>query len=268
MDWFKILMETAENIKEKVKLTLSLKGASEELGRGAGGDVTRKADYIAEEAAIEALNKLNVSCILVSEEAGVKKLGEKPKEFIILDPIDGTLNALRGVKFYCCSLAVSKNLFLNSVYAGLVMNLINGDVYYAEKDKGAYLNNEKIHASNIANLNEALIGLDLCFINSEEIKKIANLFNYIQHIRHFGANALELCQIANGITDAFIDVRNKIRAVDIAASQLIVKEAEGVVASLNGEELNMKVTPENKASFIAAANTKLYREILKVLKNA
>ncbi|MEM2842674.1 MAG: inositol monophosphatase family protein, partial [Candidatus Bathyarchaeia archaeon] len=135
MDWFKILRETCEEVKKNVKLTLSLKEAGEELGQGAGGDITRKVDYIAEKTVIETLNKLNVSCILVSEEAGVKKLGEKPKEFIILDPIDGTLNALRGINFYCCSLAVSKTLFLKSVYAGLVMDLVNGDVYYAEKDK-------------------------------------------------------------------------------------------------------------------------------------
>ncbi|MBS7655123.1 fructose 1,6-bisphosphatase [Candidatus Bathyarchaeota archaeon] len=266
MDWFKILRETCEEVKRNVKLTLSLKEAGEELGQGAGGDITRKVDYIAEKTVIETLNKLNVSCILVSEEAGVKKLGEKPKEFIILDPIDGTLNALRGINFYCCSLAVSKTLFLKSVYAGLVMDLVNGDVYYAEKDKGAYLNNNEVHTSNVTSLNKALIGLDLCFTNSEDIKKIANLFNYARHTRHFGANALELCQIANNVTDAFIDARNKIRAVDIAASQLIVKEAGGVIVSLNGEELNMKVTPEEKASFIAAANNHLCKEILRVLK--
>lgn len=267
MDWFKILMEIAENVKENVKLTLNLKEAGEEMGRGAGGDTTRKIDFIAEKTVIETLTKLNVSCILVSEEIGVKKLGENPKEFIILDPIDGTLNALRGINFYCSSLAVSKTLFLSGVYAGLVMNLVNGDVYYAEKNKGAYLNNNEIHASNVTSLNEALIGLDLCFINSEDIKKIANLFNYVQHTRHFGANALELCQIAHGVIDAFIDARNKIRAVDIAASQLIVKEAGGVIVSLNGEELNMKITPEEKASFIAAANNHLCKEILKVLKS-
>ncbi|MEM2422776.1 MAG: inositol monophosphatase family protein, partial [Candidatus Bathyarchaeia archaeon] len=179
MDWLKILKEAAKNVKENIGPILRSKEASEKVGWGAGGDTTRKIDYIAEKTIIETLTKFNVSCILISEEIGIKKLREDAEEFIILDPIDGTINALRGVNFYCCSLAVSKNLFLNGVYTGLVMNLVNGDIYYAEKGKGAYLNNNKIHTSNVTNLNEALVGLDLCFTNSETIMKITNIFNYV-----------------------------------------------------------------------------------------
>jgi len=267
MDWSEILREVAENVKNEVNKALGSKDASEDLGIGAGGDATKKIDYIAEKTVFDALNNLNVSCILISEESGVKKIGDKPEEFLILDPLDGTVNALRGVKFYCCSLAVSKTWFLNGVYAGLIMNLVDGDVYYAEKGKGAYLNEEKIHTSNMENLKEALIGLDLCFLNNEEnIKRLVKLLVYAFHTRHFGANALELCQIASGVIDAFIDARNRIRAVDIAAGQLIVKEAGGIIVSLNGEELNMKVTPEEKTSFIATANNQLCKEILKVFK--
>jgi len=267
VDWNEILKEAAEKVKNEVNKALGSKDANENLGVGAGGDITKKIDYIAEKAVIDTLSNLNVSCILISEESGVKKIGDAPKEFLILDPLDGTINALKGVKFYCCSLAVSKTWFLNGVYAGLIMNLVDGDIYYAEKGEGAYLNEEKIYTSNVESLREALIGLDLCFLNNEEdIKKLVKFLFYAFHTRHFGANALELCQIASGVIDAFIDARNRIRAVDIAAGQLIVKEAGGIIVSLNGEELNMKVTPEEKTSFIAAANNQLCKEILKVLK--
>jgi myo-inositol-1(or 4)-monophosphatase len=266
LNWYKILKEAAESAKEAIKPFIGLKEAGESLGKGAGGDSTKRIDRIAEEAIIEALNSYGISCILISEECGMKNLGKAPSEFLIIDPIDGTLNALRKVNFYCTSLTVSKNQFLSGVYAGLIMNLIDGSIYYAEKNKGAFLNQEAIHTSNVKDLRKAMVGLDLCFLKNEAlIKRITSFLTHVNHMRHFGANALELCQVASGITDAFIDVGN--RTVDISAGQLIVKEAGGLIVSLNGEELDSKISPKKRVSFIAAANPCLCRKILKLFSS-
>jgi len=267
LSWREILESAAKNVKESIKPLLGSKKAEESLGMGAGGEIIKRIDYTAEQAIIETLKDYEVSCIFVSEESGIKKIGKDPTEFLIVDPIDGTLNALRGINFYCTSLAVSKNRFLNGVYAGLVMNLINGDIYYGEKNKGAYLNQKTIHTSSIEDLEESIIGIDLCFLKDESIiRKALSFLKKVSHTRYFGANALELCQVASGLIEGFIDLRKRLRITDIAAGQLIVKEAGGLVISLNGKELNSRISLKERISLIAAANQRLSKKIMKVLQ--
>ena len=87
-------------------------------------------------------------------------------------------------------------------------------------------------------MDEAVIGLDLnTYKVKEVVPKVTALIEKTKHIRHYGANALEVCYVANGLTDAFIDLRGKIRTTDVAAGFLIVKEAGGIVT-----------TPDNQAS--------------------
>ncbi|MEM3754161.1 MAG: inositol monophosphatase family protein [Candidatus Bathyarchaeia archaeon] len=267
MNWYEILLNAANSVKESIKPLIGSKKAWESIGKGAGGEVTKRLDYKAEKAIIETLKKCEVSCILVSEESGIKKIGKSPKEFLIVDPIDGTLNALKGIDFYCTSLAVSKNQFLSGVYAGLVMNIVNGDVYYGEKNKGACLNKKTIHTSTIKDLEDSIIGVDVCFLKDEFIvKKLLKFLKKANHTRYFGANALELCQIANGLIEAFIDLRKRLRVTDIAAAQLIIKEAGGLVTSLDGKELDSRISLKERISLIATANEHLLRKILKTLE--
>ena len=111
-----------------------------------------------------------------------------------------------------------------------------------------------------------MIGLDL---NSSNVKEIApQLVDFIEktkHIRHFGANALELCYVADGTTDAFVDIRRKLRTTDLAAAFLIVREAGGTVTDLFGQDLNAKLGPEQKIAFIASGNAKIHKKILSLV---
>lgn len=268
MNWYEILETAAKNVKESIKPLLGSKKAEEGLGKGAGGDTIKRIDYVAEQAIIETLKKHKVSCILISEEAGIMEIGEEPREeFLIIDPIDGTLNALKGIDFYCTSLAVSKSRLLKDVYAGLVMDLVNGDIYYGEKNKGAYLNLKPIHTSSIKDLKESIIGIDLCLLKDDFIiKKVLSFLTKVNHTRHLGANALELCKVASGVIEGFMDIRKRLRVTDIAAGQLIVKEAGGLVISLDGKELNSKISPKERVSFIAVANQCLAKKIIKALQ--
>jgi len=116
-------------------------------------------------------------------------------------------------------------------------------------------------------LDEAVIGLDL---NTYKIKPVApqvsNLIYSTKHIRHFGANALELCYVANGLTDAFVDVRGKLRATDAAAGFFILSEAGGIVTSPEGKPIDLRLDPKETVKFVASGNRDIHEKILRLIK--
>jgi myo-inositol-1(or 4)-monophosphatase len=185
---------------------------------------------------------------------------------VTTDPIDGTTNFVRGLPFYCTSIAVSKKPKLSEVFAGLVSDLYHGTTYTATKGNGAQRDGTRIATSKAQTLDDAVIGLDL---NTYKAKKIAptlsELIQNTKHIRHFGANALEICYVAEGLTDAFVDIRGKLRATDVAASFLILKEAGGTISTTEGKPVDGDLDPTQTVTFVASANKNIQRAILKLL---
>jgi myo-inositol-1(or 4)-monophosphatase len=268
-DWLQILVRCKENVKTHIRpLLKTLSEPQPDLGRGAGGDPMKLVDLAAEKAIVEVLQQRGVSFTLVSEESGVKEFGEAPLQcYVTVDPIDGTTNLIRGLPFYASSIAVSAKPVLSSVYAALVADLFHDTTYTAQKGKGAYRDGEKIKPSTLASLEEAVIGLDL---NTYKVREIApqltNLIQETKHIRHFGANALELCYVAEGLTDAFVDIRGKLRTTDIAAGCLILHEASGIITTPEGKALDAKLDPKQKLKFVAAGNSQIHKIILSLIK--
>ena len=268
-DWLRILVHCKENVKERIRPHLTtLREPQPDLGKGAGGDPMKPVDLVAEKAIIEVLQQSGNSFTLISEESGVKEFGKNPAQcYVTVDPIDGTTNLVRGLPFYASSIAVSTKPVLSAVFAALVTDLVHGVTYTALEGKGAYRDCEKITPSACASLDNAVVGLDL---NSYKVKEIApqltDLIQKTKHIRHFGANALELCYVADGTTDAFIDIRGKLRTTDLAAAFLIVKEAGGTVTTPTGEALDVKLDPQQKIKFIASGNTKIHKTLLSLVK--
>ena len=268
-DWFKILTECKNNVEKRIKPHLkTLNEPQPDLGKGAGGDVMKPVDLAAEKAIVETLQKNGVSFSLISEESGFETFGELPEEcFVTIDPIDGTTNLVRGLPFYASSIAISRKPVISEVYAGLVTDLYHDITYIALEGKGAYRDGEKIKTSKVASLEEAVIGLDL---NTYKVKEVAaqltDLIAKTKHIRHFGANALELCYVANGLTDAFVDIRGKLRTTDVAAGFLIIKEAGGLVTTLENNPVNVKLDPKQTLKFVAAGNTQIHKTILSLVK--
>jgi myo-inositol-1(or 4)-monophosphatase len=269
IDWSRILFECKNNVQVSIRPSLAtIKEPQPYLGRGAGGDVMRPVDLAAENAMIDTLEKHDVSFTLVSEESGVKRFGASAGEcFVTVDPIDGTTNLIRGLPFYACSIAVSDKPMLEDVYAGMVADLFHDVTYTAFKGKGAYRDKKKIEPSKTVSLDDAVIGLDL---NTYRVKKVAPrltaLIEKTKHIRHFGANALELCYVADGLTDAFVDLRGKLRTTDVAASFLIIKEAGGIVTSPDNQTVSVELDPKQTLSFIASGNMQIHEKILSLVK--
>lgn len=269
VNWMEILLECAQKMKKAAVRYYGSPKAATGFGVGAGGDTSKRIDLAAEKALIDCLGKHEVSCTLVSEEAGTKKVGLGPSEYyVITDPVDGTTNAVRGLPFSATVIAVSKEPWLKDVETAIVADLVNDVTYTAQKNEGAFKNGVRIKPSELSNIEDAVIGVDLNTIKIEEfVPKLKGLFKAGKHFRHFGANAQEICYVADGSTDAFIDIRGKLRVTDMVASYLILKEAGGIIVTPKGEELNVPLTATQRLSFIAASNKKLYEAIITALNS-
>jgi len=270
-NWEEILTECKNKVQASIQPCIKSRNAPQpNLGTGAGGDIMKPVDLAAETAIVDTLMKNDVSFTLISEESGVKKFGSETENcFVTIDPIDGSTNFMHGLPFYACSIAVSGKRLLNDVYAGLVVDLAHDLTYMAFSGKGAYRNGKKIETAKSTDLEEAVVGLDLNTYKAREVvPKVTDLIAKTKHIRHFGANALEICYVANGLTDAFVDIRGKLRTTDVAAGFLILKEAGGIVTKPNNQELNVELDPKQTVSFVASGNMEIHKKIISLVKSA
>lgn len=268
-NWIEILLQCKNEVQKGIQPFLKeLKQPQPDLGIGAGGDSLKKVDNAAEKAIIDTLKSRKIDFTLISEESGIVKCGEEPgQNFVTTDPIDGTTNLMREIPFYATSIAVSSQPTLSTIHTSLVADLCHGTTFTAQKNRGACRNGERISPSKSDSVENGLIGLDL---NSYRIQtlapKLTALMSETKHLRHFGANALELCYVADGTLDAFVDVRGKLRTTDMAAAWLIIQETGAFITMLNGKPLDVKLDPKQKVEFVASANKQLHERILRLLK--
>jgi myo-inositol-1(or 4)-monophosphatase len=251
-----ILKESCNEVYQNTKHLIGTAEGNKKFGRGAGGDISRKIDLDAEKAVIDTIQRHHFKPTIIGEECGII---QGKDGFLIMDAIDGTMNASRGVPFYCCSLAYSIDYRLSSVVDAAVIDLSTGDIYHASKEKGAYWNKDRIYARGSRSINgskqdyqqDILIGMNISGVSADTFNRLSRLISKAIHIRHFGANALELCYFARGLMDAYIDFRGKIRPTDMAAAYLIVNEAGGKIYSDNGSELESELGVNKTLSFMA-----------------
>jgi myo-inositol-1(or 4)-monophosphatase len=261
--WIPIFKEAAKAVREAIDPLIGTQRAAEPLTVRGDGDVTRRIDAIAEAAAIEILQQSHESFTLVSEELGMKDFGKVKEETIVLDPLDGSFNAMVGIAAYSFSAAFAKGKHLSDVREALVADLPRGIIYEAELHKGAKRNGETISPSKLEKLSESTIGVDLNIVDLRiYMRKIIGILNMARRKRYLGTNALELCLVACGKYDAFIDLRGMSRVTDLAAAYLILREAGGVIVDEGGADVDVELLPDSRLSFVAAANTDLCKNIL------
>ena len=267
MDWSRFFEDTVDEIRRKTVPLLGSVEAGVVLGRGAGGDRTRHIDAVAEEVVIAAIRAAGLTCTLVSEESGSTAFGDDPTDFVVLDGIDGTTNALRNIPFTAVSIAHADGSRLSDVDVGFVVDLARGVAYTARKGGGAYIDDRPAIPSAETTLRRALLSVELSFPRRQRrrITHLLPLLSEAGKLRHLGSTALELCYVATGSLDAFVDVRSLTRAVDIAAATLILREAGGLIVDPHGAPLDMKLGASERASLVAAGNYRLCTEILRQL---
>ena len=184
-------------------------------------DFVTKTDKYVEKILIEELSKTKKNYSFLTEETGVIKNKDKENTWII-DPIDGTTNFLHGIPHFAISIALKSK---DELLSGLIFDPIKDEMFFAEKDKGAFLNNQRLRVSNKNSIEECL------FSSNNEGVKFSNL-----NMRCSGSAALDLAYVASGRLDGYF--QNKINLWDIAAGALMVKEAGGIVNDLSKFDIN------------------------------
>ncbi len=178
----------------------------------------------------------------------------------IIDPIDGTINYAHGIPLSCISIGIEKS---GEIIMGLVYNPMSGEKFFAEKGKGAYLNENKISVTKENNLRKALLVTGFPYDSSRNPNKPVDVFGRFVMldipIRRLGSAALDLCWTACGRFDGFWEYN--LNAWDTAAGFLILKEAGGLVTDFLGKEYSVY----NKE--ILATNGLLHEDILKIIQN-
>jgi myo-inositol-1(or 4)-monophosphatase len=205
------------------------------VGAGAGGDDTTAIDAAAEEAVVTRLESLAAgghSFVLVSEELGERRYGTgDPRWWIVVDPVDGSSNAKRGVGFYCLSIAIAVGPTLADVAFGYVTDLVSGETFVGARGQGATLDGEQL-GDELPKHELELVGLEA---TSPALlaSACAALPPDVGRVRVLGSLALSICQVAAGRLDAVLTLKGS-RSVDHAAAQLIAREAGCHVEILGG----------------------------------
>ena len=218
---------------ELEKLQVSKKGPS---------DFVTNSDLKVEKIIIEELRKARPNFSFISEEKGIEKNKDKKNTWII-DPIDGTVNFLHGIPHFAISIALKTN---EEIVSGLIFDPIKNEMFFAEKENGAFFNNHRIKVSKKNEMNDCL------FATGGSIK-IEPDFSY----RKSGSAALDMAYVAAGRYDGYF--QNDLNLWDIAAGIILVKEAGGI---LNKIDLSV-----NKNIKIIVSSSDINSKLLEKLDN-
>ena len=191
------------------------------LQLGEGGDETTAIDQAAEDVVVARLAALDEDFVLVSEELGVRVFGAGGELRVVVDPIDGSVNAKRGIPFFSFSLAVADGSSMADVKFGYVYDFGTGEEWTAERGAGAFLDGARLGAQRPKETIEILSfeGTTTRAI----VDRIGGLVDVAGRVRVMGSLALSLCHLAAGRVDGVVCLKAA-RSVDIAAAQLLVRE--------------------------------------------
>tara|TARA_B100002052_G_scaffold207803_1_gene189890 strand:+ start:632 stop:1372 length:741 start_codon:yes stop_codon:yes gene_type:complete len=215
------------------KLQVSIKGPY---------DFVSSADKKAEKTIIQELLKSKKKYSIITEESG-KIINSDTNNTWIIDPIDGTTNYLHGIPHFAISIALQSN---NEIISGVIFDPIKNEMFYAEKDNGAYFNNQRIRVSKKKKI-------DQCLFATGGKKEVKNSLN----VRKSGSASLDMAYVAAGRYDGYF--QNNLHLWDIAAGIILIKESGGKINEINFSQINgIKIT---------AASNIIYEKMLENLNN-
>lgn len=243
------MFEAGRRLKERA-------GAPLEVGeKGSRGDLVTSADRESEAFIIERLRRAFPSSAILGEEGGAQ--GGGSDERWIIDPLDGTTNYAHGYPLWCVSIGFERG---GELVAGAVYSPVLDEMFAAERGRGATRNGASIRVSETATVRDALVCTG--FLPAEYDRNgenFARLSNLARGVRRDGSAALDLCFVAAGRFDAFWE--RDLKAWDIAAGALIVREAGGTVTAMDGRALDLD------AGSILASNGCIHAEMTSYLES-
>ncbi|MDR0723974.1 MAG: inositol monophosphatase [Endomicrobium sp.] len=222
-------------------------------------DPVTQADKGSQKAIIKVIKDVFPEHGILAEEDGVSKLDND--YCWIIDPLDGTVNFLHGLPMFAVSIGLK---YKKEIITGIIYSPILNELFVAEKGKGAWLNGKRIKVSQIKDNIKALGVTGFPYSIKENNNKILRNFKDIivkvQGVRRLGSAALDLAYVACGRFEFFWE--QGLKAWDIAAGILLVKETSGIVSDYVGDKDCLF-----KNTMLAANNLKIYKEIFKVVND-
>jgi len=209
-------------------------------------DFVSNADIKAEKIIIEELTKSKRNYSIITEESGLAINNNKDNCWIV-DPIDGTTNFLHGIPHFAISIALKSK---NEIVSGLVYDPIKNEMFYAEKNNGAYFNNQRIRVSNKKKLENCLFGT-----GDKETAKIK--FNTNIKTRNLGSAALDMAYVASGRLDGYF--QKNLHLWDIASGIILIKEAGGIINDIDINKYEIEK--------VLASSTEINEKLIQNLSN-
>jgi myo-inositol-1(or 4)-monophosphatase len=237
-----------------------------QVSRKGPADFVSMADKRAEETVIEELRKARPDWRILAEESG-ELPGDPDKPRWIIDPLDGTTNFLHGIPHVAISIAVEDpqgSQGKPEITHGLVYQPLTDESFWAEKGRGAWLQNQRLRVSARSEMYEAVIATGIPFMGHGNFAEWSRIFGAVAPevagIRRLGSAALDLAWVAAGRFDGFWE--SNLKPWDVAAGVLMVKEAGGFVTDYRGQDQYMQ-----RNQFLAATDG-LHSKLHKLVANS
>ncbi|MEI7760794.1 MAG: inositol monophosphatase family protein [Thermoleophilia bacterium] len=264
IDWLGLCRSCVSDI-EQVLADLPTRVEREPvLRQGKGGDETTAIDAAAEDAVVARLEVLEADFLLVSEEIGVRTFGVGGPIRVVVDPIDGSVNAKRGIPYFSLSIAVADGPTMADVEFGYVYDFGAREEWVAERGSGARLNGDPLQAPSPKDPIEILSfeATTTAYIAASATA----LLGVAERLRVMGSLALSLCHLAAGRVDAVCSLKPA-RSIDIAAAQLLVRERGYAIELFEAPPfLSAPLDLEGRSRVVAAANPARCAEIAAALR--
>ncbi|MGH2840449.1 MAG: inositol monophosphatase family protein [Solirubrobacteraceae bacterium] len=264
VDWLNLCRRAAARARSGLERYPLYADRAVSAGIGIGGDLALVIDRVAEDAVFCELEALGVPLTAISEERGEVQLGGGGPTLVVIDPIDGSRNAKRGLELFALSIAVASGPTMGDVEFGYVHDFNRDEDWWAYRGEGVYLAGERLPAlRDHAELE--LVGLETVHPGLVADHAAAIAETGIARLRAIGSIALSLCYVAAGRLDGLVCL-GPTRSVDCAAGQLIVREAGGVVAfpEAGSDPLHASLDVTMRSRVVAAAGPAQLERLLPV----
>ena len=257
--WLELSRAAAADVKAVLARMPTREERERVIGRGKGGDDTGALDEAAEAATLRHFDRDDVR--IVSEEIGFRGDG---RYTVVVDPIDGSQNAERGIPYFCLCIAVADGDTIDDVFFGYVYDFGANEEWYAVRGGGAFLDGSPLTGAPKDEIEMLSLEATKATLIGESLEVLAPLTD---RVRVMGAQALSYCHLAAGRTDAVVCLKPS-RPVDFAAAQLVVRERGFAIELFDAPPLGacpLDLTARSRV--VAAGNTELCDRIAKVLTN-
>jgi len=263
MDFLSVYRRIGKNAAKALQ-----KSGKEEVGTNPLGQRTMRADADLEEIVFKELRKLD--CIVASEEVGLKKFSDAPKNTFVVDPLDASENYARGMPNYVLGIARAPiGGSLKDVEEAYIFDLVTGDEFYSQKGKGAVRNGKQMKPSGISDISKAILAIDFYNPGAKPLSDSTRVkaLKYPKDIRRFGPALLEMAYVASGGLEGYLNINDTLSTVH-ACGPALMAHAGCTVTNQDGGGLDFGLEDVGKYfSIVAAGNKKIHEKMMEVARS-